>query len=134
MSNSVSDRRTPRAYPDLAGKVAVVTGGSRGIGAATARAFGTHGVVVAVVGRDQPAIAATVESVTSQGGAAIGFSADCTDEEAVESLRRDVDERVGPADIVSPFAGGNGMPVATDAETAAHWREVIESDLTSTFL
>jgi 3-oxoacyl-[acyl-carrier protein] reductase len=69
MSTSESDRKTPPAYPDLAGKVAVVTGGSRGIGAATARALGAHGVVVAVVGREQAAIAATVESVTSQGGA-----------------------------------------------------------------
>lgn len=134
MSTSESDRKTPPAYPDLAGKVAVVTGGSRGIGAATARALGAHGVVVAVVGRDQAAIAATVESVTSQGGAAIGFSADCTDEEAVGTLRRDVDEQLGPVDIVCTFAGGNGMPVATDAETGAHWREVIDSDLTSTFL
>src|ERR1700694_5963628 len=113
MSNSEGDRKTPPAYPDLAGKVAVVTGGSRGIGAATARAPGTHGVVVAGVGRDQAAIAAAVESVTSQGGAAVGLAADCTDEEAVESLRRDVDAQLGPVDILCTFAGGNGMALGT---------------------
>jgi 3-oxoacyl-[acyl-carrier protein] reductase len=43
-------------YPDLAGKVAVVTGGSRGIGAAAALALAANGVSVVVVGRDQAAI------------------------------------------------------------------------------
>ena len=47
-------------YDDLAGKVAVVTGGSRGIGAATSRALAVNGALVAVVGRDQAAIDATV--------------------------------------------------------------------------
>lgn len=45
-------------YPDLAGKVAVVTGGSRGIGAATAVALAANGVSVAVVGRDERALTA----------------------------------------------------------------------------
>jgi NAD(P)-dependent dehydrogenase (short-subunit alcohol dehydrogenase family) len=46
----------PPNYPDLARKVAVVTDGSRGIGAATARALATNGVAVAVVGRDEEAL------------------------------------------------------------------------------
>jgi 3-oxoacyl-[acyl-carrier protein] reductase len=36
-------------------------------------------------------------------------------------------------DILAPFAGGNGMPVPTAEETVAHWREVVDSDLTATF-
>lgn len=135
MSGSESSDQTARpAYPDLAGKIAVVTGGSRGIGAATARALGAHGAAVAVVGRDQSAIDATVDSVRALGGETIGVAADCTKEEDLATLRRDVIEQLGPVDILLAFAGGNGMPVATDTETAAHWREVIESDLTSTFL
>ena len=43
-------------------------------------------------------------------------------------------EQFGPADILAAFAGGAGMPVPTAIETATHWRDVIESDLTSTFL
>src|SRR5580658_858716 len=55
------------SYPDLAGQVAVITGGSRGIGAATARAFAANGMAVAVVGRDEAAIAATVDSIRPLG-------------------------------------------------------------------
>jgi NAD(P)-dependent dehydrogenase (short-subunit alcohol dehydrogenase family) len=121
-------------YPDLAGKIAVVTGGSRGIGAAAARAFAANGTSVAVVGRDQTAIDATVESISADGGTAHGMAADCTVEGNLATLRQKVADDLGPVDILVVFAGGNGMPVPTDAETGEHWREVIETDLTSTFL
>jgi 3-oxoacyl-[acyl-carrier protein] reductase len=121
-------------YDDLAGKVAVVTGGSRGIGAATARALAVNGALVAVVGREQAAIDATVESITTQGGRAIGVAADCTSEEALAALRGVVEAQLGPMDILAAFAGGNGMPVPTERETGEHWRAVVDSDLTSTFL
>ena len=63
---------TPRptataTYPDLAGKVAVVTGGSRGIGAAAALALAANGVSVVVVGRDQAAIDNSVGAVRGMG-------------------------------------------------------------------
>ncbi len=121
-------------YDDLAGKVAMVTGGSRGIGAATARALAVNGALVAVVGRDQAAIDATVESITRDGGRAIGVAADCTDEAALTALHGAVEAQLGPVDILAAFAGGNGMPVPTEHETGDHWRAVLESDLTSTFL
>jgi 3-oxoacyl-[acyl-carrier protein] reductase len=121
-------------YPDLAGKVAVVTGGSRGLGAATAQALAKNGVSVAVVGRDQKAINATVDSIVSDEGRAIGVAADCTVESDVERLRDTIANQFGSVDILAVFAGGNGMPVATEKETVTHWREVLETDLTSTFL
>jgi 3-oxoacyl-[acyl-carrier protein] reductase len=121
-------------YPGLAGKVAVVTGGSRGIGAATAAALAANGVRVAVVGRDRAAIDTTVATITAAEGRAIGVVADCTVEADLDALRRVVDDDLGPVDILAAFAGGNGMPVATATETGAHWRGVIDSDLTSTFL
>jgi 3-oxoacyl-[acyl-carrier protein] reductase len=121
-------------YPDLAGKIAVVTGGSRGIGAATARALTASGADVAVVGRDQPALAAVVDEIAQAGGRAIAVRADCTVEADLERLAAEVNAQLGPPAILATFAGGGGMPVPTTNETAAHWREVIESDLTSTFL
>ena len=124
----------PTIYPDLDGKVAVVTGGSRGIGATTARAFAANGTAVAVVGRDQAAIDATVADIVGRGGTALGVVADCTVESDLANLHRTVTDKFGPVDILTAFAGGNGMPVPTDAETGEHWREVIETDLTSTFL
>ena len=121
-------------YPDLAGKVAVITGGSRGIGAATARALAANGTAVAVAGRDHAAIDATVQGILAQGGTALGVVADCTIESDLAALRRKVVNDLGPVNILAAFAGGNGMPVPTDTETGEHWRQVIETDLTSAFL
>jgi 3-oxoacyl-[acyl-carrier protein] reductase len=121
-------------YPDLSGKVAVVTGGSRGIGAEAARALAENGVSVAVVGRDEAAITATVDGITAIGGRALGLPADCTVEQDLARLGQAVESQLGTVDILATFAGGNGMPVPTEAETGAHWREVLDTDLTSTFL
>lgn len=112
----------------------MVTGGSRGIGAATARALADNGVAVAVVGRDDDALAAVVKDLTARGGQAIGVAADCTRDEDLRRLHDTVRAELGPADILAAFAGGNGMPVPTVSETPGHWRSVIETDLTSAFL
>lgn len=121
-------------YPDLAGKVAVVTGGSRGIGAQTARALAASGAKVAVMSRDLSALTAVSGEIQQRGGRAVAVAADCTSEEALRGAALTVTEQLGPVDVVAAFAGGRGLPVATAEETAAHWREVIESDLTATFV
>ncbi|MET3807230.1 3-oxoacyl-[acyl-carrier protein] reductase [Nakamurella sp. UYEF19] len=125
---------TGARYPDLAGAVAVVTGGSRGIGAATAQALAANGAAVAVVGRDRAALQATVAAITARAGHAIGVVADCTVEADLNALRDQVAEQLGPVDVLAAFAGGAGTPVPTVTETAAHWRTVIDGDLTATFL
>jgi 3-oxoacyl-[acyl-carrier protein] reductase len=134
MTMSDDRRLEPARYPDLDGKTAVVTGGSRGIGAATARALAANGVAVAIVGRDEQALAAVTAGIGASGGHALAIRADCTVEADVEAGAGTVLEQLGPPHIVATFAGGSGMPVPTTQETAAHWREVIESDLTSAFL
>src|ERR1700743_1177196 len=121
-------------YPDLAGSVAVVTGGSRGIGAATAAALAANDVGVAVVGRDLAALRGVAESIRAGGGRAVDIAADCTDAAQLDAMHEQVGDLLGPVALCCPLAGGDGMPVPTAAETAAHWRQVVESDLTSTFL
>ena len=120
-------------YPDLAGKTAIVTGGSRGIGAATAAALAGNGVAVAVTGRDESALERVVAGITQSGGRAIWVTADSTKPAELARMAETVADQLAPADILAVFAGGNGMPVPTENETPEHWREIIESDLNSTF-
>jgi 3-oxoacyl-[acyl-carrier protein] reductase len=112
----------------------VVTGGSRGLGAATAEALAANGTAVAVVGRDVAALDRVVDTISVRGGRALGVPADCTVEDDLARLHRRVNDELGPADLLLAFAGGDGMPVPTATETPGHWRQVVESDLTATFL
>lgn len=121
-------------YPDLSGKVAVVTGGSKGIGAATCRVLAANGVSVAVVARDQSAVDKVVSSLQSIGGRSIGISADMLSPEDIERVRLHVEEQLGPADILLPFAGGFGRSTPICDITPEEWHFVIESNLTTTFL
>ncbi len=121
-------------YPDLAGKVAVVTGGSRGIGAAICRALAANRVKVVVNGRDQAAIDAVLEAIWDNGGQAIGIAADVMDFAAIEAMRQQTEEQLGPVDVVVAVAGGYGEPIPTVQMTADQWRFVVDANLTATFL
>ena len=121
-------------YPDLAGKVGVVTGGSRGIGAATVEALAANGVRVAVNGRDETAINRVVEGVADGGGRAFAAPADVCDFRAVEGMRERVEDELGPVDLLIAFAGGFGAMTPVQDTSEEEWHAVIESNLTSTFL
>jgi 3-oxoacyl-[acyl-carrier protein] reductase len=125
---------TIATYPDLAGKLALVTGASAGIGSATALALAANGARVVAVGRNAQALEATVELIVGRGGRALAAVADCTQERELAALGDRVRRELGVPDVLVPFAGGGGMPVATAAESGSHWREVVEVNLTSTFL
>ena len=122
-------------YPDLAGKVAVVTGGSGGIGSATCRLLAANGAKVAVHGRDEDRIGAVVDEVGSDGGKAIGIAADVTDFAAIERMRLRVEEELGPVEVLAAFAASGGpLPGPTVEITEEGWRSAIDGNLTSAFL
>jgi 3-oxoacyl-[acyl-carrier protein] reductase len=121
-------------YPDLAGKVAVVTGGSKGIGAATCVLLGRNQARVAVHGRDEQAIDAVVSDTRAAGGEAVAVTADVTTPEGVAHLREQVEAQLGSADILMVFAGGFGARTPLVETSLDEWRDVVESNLTSTFL
>jgi 3-oxoacyl-[acyl-carrier protein] reductase len=130
----LAEPRPIPSYPDLAGKVVVVTGGSRGIGATTCRLLGRQGARVVVNGRDEAAIEAVVHEVCAAGGQAIGVGADCTDFGAVERMRETVELRLGPADVLAAFAGGFGAYTPAHLIAEEEWHSVLDSNLTATFL
>jgi 3-oxoacyl-[acyl-carrier protein] reductase len=122
-------------YPDLAGKVAVVTGGSKGIGAATAVLLGHNRARVAVCGRD-PETIERVTSETREAGAAeaVGLAADLSSEDGVVGLRAEVEDKLGPTEVLLAFAGGFGARTPLLETKVEEWNHVVESNLTSTFL
>jgi 3-oxoacyl-[acyl-carrier protein] reductase len=121
-------------FPDLAGKVALVTGGSRGLGAAACRALGANGVKVAVNGRDTAAIDGVVREIRDAGGTAMPAPADCTDPSALVQLRDRIEQLLGPVDVLLAFAGGGRQPQPVAAIADDEWRADIERNLTATFL
>lgn len=120
----------------LAGKVALVTGGSRGIGAAIARRLAGEGARVAVHGRDVGALSEVARSIGRKGGEARPFTAELTRFDEIESMRHSIERQLGPVDILVANAGGNGFappgPVEEIGEDA--WRATLEGNLTATFL
>lgn len=121
-------------FPDLEGRVVLVTGGSRGIGAATCIAFADNGAKVAVNGRDPEAIAAVVDKISAAGGTAIGVPANVTSWDDTVAMRDRVESELGPVDVLAPFAGGFWAYTAAHEITEEEWHEVIDANLTSTFL
>jgi 3-oxoacyl-[acyl-carrier protein] reductase len=128
------NQRVNPSYPDLKGKVAFVTGGSRGIGATTCRMLAENGVRVAVNGRDVAAIEGVVRSIHDAGGEAIAAPADCTNSEALARARDAVHRELGDVDILVAFAGAGGEPTPFAQLTEEKWRTVVDDNLTATFL
>jgi 3-oxoacyl-[acyl-carrier protein] reductase len=120
-------------YPGLRGRVALVTGGSRGIGAATCRALIVNGARVVVNGRDRDAVDAIVDEL-ADSGEAIGIAADATDRAALEELRAEVEDRLGPVSLLAPFAGGFESFTAITEIDDDEWDDVIDRNLKATFL
>jgi NAD(P)-dependent dehydrogenase (short-subunit alcohol dehydrogenase family) len=114
----------------LTGKVAVVTGASRGLGRAMAEALAGAGARVALVGRD---VAKLDEAARACGDGAMIFPCDVTSESEVAQLEARVAEHFGKASILINNAGVNLRKPVTEF-TLDEWRWVMDSNLTSAFL
>jgi NAD(P)-dependent dehydrogenase (short-subunit alcohol dehydrogenase family) len=123
--------------PPLAGKVAVVTGGAKGIGAAISSLLACDGADVVVVGRDVAALDEHVAEMASGfpdvGAAAI--ACDVTDQGQVEEMIAATVSRFGGVDILVNAAGVTG-PIETPAQNVdpAEFRKVLEINVLGTFL
>lgn len=117
----------------LAGKVAVVTGGSSGIGRAIAVRFAAEGARVVIAARDRARCEAVASAITGSGGDARAIPADVSVEEEVEHLVDATVEALGRLDLMVANAGiGVWKPVAETA--VSEWERTLATNLTGAFL
>lgn len=119
---------------DLTGRVALVTGGSRGIGRAVALSLGAAGAAVAVNYREQEAAARTVvDAIADAGRSAMAIAADVADSRAVTHMVAETEAALGPIDILVNNAG-IALARGLDDLTEADFDRTIAVNLKSAFL
>lgn len=118
----------------LAGKIAIVTGASSGIGYATAKLFAAEGASVVVAARRQPELEALVAEIRRSGGQAVALAGDVKDESFARALVQSAQRHFGGLDIAFNNAGTTGANCATPDLTQAEWENTLGTNLTSAFL
>ena len=114
-------------------RVALVTGGSGGIGRGIAARLAAEGATVAVAARRAEGCQETVRQIEAAGGRAEFTVLDVTGAEAVEGWVRDAAERFGRIDWLVNNAGMNGPSARLEDQSAAEFEEVVATNLLSTF-
>ncbi len=118
---------------DLGGRVAVVTGGGRGIGLACAEALAEAGARIIPLERDEAAAQDGAAALAAQGAAVSWRLLDVTDQAAVEAAAASVEQEAGPVEILVCCAGIAISGVAAETATAVQWRQVIDINLNGVF-
>jgi len=121
-------------YFDLEGRVAVVTGGARGIGLAIAARLGRAGAAVAIADRDEDECANAVATLAGDGLRAIGIPVDVTDEAQVQAMTERTTSELGGYDVLVCSAGIVGRNAFAWETSVEEWREVLEVNLTGLWL
>ena len=120
----------------LQDKVALITGSSRGIGAAIAQLFAREGANVVVHGRDKAALARVRKDIEQAGGRAIEVLGDVTKFAELEAIRRNIEAELGAVNILVANAGANLTPPRIPFEQISEegWHASPDTNLTATFL
>jgi 3-oxoacyl-[acyl-carrier protein] reductase len=119
----------------LQDRVALVTGSSRGIGAAIARLFANEGACVVVHGRDADAVETVRNQIAVAGGQAMSCIADLTHYQEIEEMRERIENVRSPVDILVANAGGStSRPSPLEEISEEAWRGALDNNLTATFL
>jgi NAD(P)-dependent dehydrogenase (short-subunit alcohol dehydrogenase family) len=117
----------------LQGRIALVTGASKGLGKAMSIALADAGAHVALVSRDMDKLESVSAEIRGRGGKAEVFRADVADESSVADLEREVSSRLGKIQILINNAGVNVRKSITDF-TLDEWNYVLGTNLTAVFL
>ena len=118
---------------DLSGKTAVITGGSRGLGEAMAKALAESGANIALVARDAERLNQVRNAILQQNGSADLFVADVTNQEDVARIAGEITDRFGSPQILINNAGINIRKNLIDY-SLEEFRSVLDASLISTFL
>ncbi len=124
----MTDKNSP-----LAGKVAVITGASKGLGKAMALALGAAGVKLALASRDLPLLEAAARELEPTGAETLVSRTDVTSETDIARLADAVRKKFGGADFLINNAGINIRKSITEF-TLEEWHRVLDTNLTGTFL
>lgn len=116
-------------------KVALVTGSSRGIGAAIAKHFAKQGARVVLHGRDEAALGKVEDEIERDGGHVMHVRADVTKFGEIEAMRSEIEKKFGPVDVLVANAGGTFTKPAPFEEIPEDgWRASVDGNLTATYL
>lgn len=115
----------------LAGRIALITGASRGLGAAVARRFAAEGAQLVLVARTVGGLEETDDAVRGAGASATLVPLDLTDFDAIDRLGQSLYERFGRLDILVGNAGGLGTLSPVGHIRVRDWSDVINLNLTA---
>jgi NAD(P)-dependent dehydrogenase (short-subunit alcohol dehydrogenase family) len=111
---------------NLAGRVVLVTGGSKGIGMACAGAFAAEGARVAISSRSRENLAAAEQRLRAQGYTVVSVAADLIDPKAALALVTEVEQRLGPVDVLVNSAGAAKRHAPEELNMQA-WHDAMDS-------